>query len=178
MSGLGLGRSYDVIPLVIPIDLDTSQGGDLFSLRDAGGVDLFFYTGVGAAGRDLTFTIKQHTDLSDATGTTIDMTALQHPYYYYKQGTAATVVGVGTWTKSAIFTDTDGASVVLDAAEGETSSLICFHIDAQDLSAGYSALSVSAIVAGGSGAKLGAAWAVLTDLKLQRTPANLRSQLA
>lgn len=173
---LGLGRSYDVIPLVIPIDLDSSQGGDQFSLRDASGVDIFFLTGDGAADRDLTFTVKKHTDMSDGTGTTIDLSAIAHPYYYYKQH-GTTVVGVGTWTKAAI-SDTDGASVVLDAAEGENSTLICFHIAASDLGDGYTALSVSAVVAGGSGAKLGAAWANLVDLDVQRTPANLRSALA
>lgn len=173
---LGLGRSYDVIPLVIPIDLDTDQAGDQFSLRDAGGVDLFFYTGVGAAGRDLQFTIKRHVDMDDATGTTIDLGEISHPYWYSKQGADATVVGVGTWTQNAL-DDSDGADVVLDATEGETSSLICIHLDASDLGSGYSALSVSVKIAG-SGAKLGAAWAVLTDLAVQRTPANLRSQVA
>ena len=174
---LGLGRLYDVIPLVIPIDIDTSQGGDQFSLQDAGGVDLFFFTGVGAAARDLTFTVKKHTDMADATGTTIDLSAIADPNYYYKQGSAATAVGVGSWAKAAI-TDTDGATVVLDDAEGETSTLICFHLSAADLGDGYTALSVSAVVAGGSGAKLAAAWAQLVDLKVQRTPANLRSALA
>jgi hypothetical protein len=175
---LALGNAYDLIPLVIPIDLDTSQGGDQFSLRDCGGVDLVFITGVGAAGRDLTFTITKHVDLADTVGTTIDLTGLAHPYYYYKQGAAATVVGVGTWTKSAAHTDTDGATVVLDAAEGETSSLIVIPIEATDLGDGYSSLSVSAVVAGGSGAKLGAAIAILRDLHVQRTPGNLRTQLA
>lgn len=175
---LALGRLYDLIPLVEPIDLDTSQGGDQFSLRDAGGVTIVFFTGVGAAGRDLTFTAKRHTDMADATGTTIDLTAIAHPYYYYKQGAAATAVGVGSWTKSSAVTDSDGAAVVLDAAEGETSTLIAFHLDASDLGDGYSAVSVSAIVAGGSGAKLGCAIAILDDLKVQRTPANLRSALA
>lgn len=174
---LGLGRVHDVIPLVIPIDLDTSQGGDQFSLRNCGGVELFFFTGVGAAGRDLTFTLKKHTDMSDATGTTIDMSALSHPYYYYKQGSTATCVGVGTWSRGSL-ADTDGATVVLDDAEGETSSLICIYVDADDLGDGYSALSLSAIVAGGTGAKLGAAWAELIDLDVQRVPTNLASVLA
>lgn len=174
---LALGNDYDVIPLVIPIDIDDSQGGDQFSLRDADGVDLFFMTGVGAAGRDLTFTLKRHTDMSDSTGTTIDMSGFAHPYYYYKQGSAATVVGIGTWSRGSL-ADTDGATVVLDADEGETSSLICIHIDAADLGDGYTALSVSAVVGGGSGAKLAAAWAVLTGLNVKRVPTNLRSALA
>jgi hypothetical protein len=74
--------------------------------------------------------------------------------------------------------DTDGAAVVLDDADGETSSLFAVYISADDLGDGYSALSVSAVVAGGSGAKLAAALAILTDLRIQRTPANLRSALA
>ena len=174
---LPLGRILDSIPLVEPIDLDSSQGGDLFSLRDAGGAEFNFMTGVGAAGRDLTFTIKKHTDLSDASGTTIDLSALAHAFYYYKQGSAATVVGVGTWTKVALV-DSDGATVILDTDEGETSTFIKLYISADDLGDGYSALSLSAVVAGGSGAKLGAAWANLVDLDVQRTPANLRTALA
>ena len=174
---IGLGRLYDVIPLVIPIDLDTSQSGDQFSLRNAGGVDICFLTGDGAAGRDLTFTVKRHTDMSDATGTTIDLSTIAHPYYYYKQD-GTTAVGVGTWTKSAAMSDTDGATVVLDAAEGENSTLIVFHLDSADLGDGYSAVSVTDVVAGGSGAKIGAAWAILTDLTVQRTPANLNNALA
>lgn len=174
---LPLGRVFDIIPLVEPIDLDNSQSGDQFSLRNAGGVALLFITGVGAAGRDLTFTVKRHTDMSDASGTTIDLSALSHPYYYYKQGATATCVGVGTWSRGSL-SDTDGASVVLDAAEGETSSLILLYIDADDLGDGYTAVSVSAVVAGGSGAKLGAAMAFLVDLDVQRVPTNLASALA
>lgn len=174
---LALGRLYDLIPIVEPIDIDTSQGGDQFSLRDAGGVTLVFITGVGAAGRDLTFTVKRHVDMADATGTTIDLSAIAHPHYYIKRGSAATVVGDGSWTKTAL-ADTDGASVVLDATEGEDSALIAIHLDKSDLGDGYSALSVSAVVAGGSGAKLAACIAILDDLQVQRAPANLRSALA
>lgn len=177
-KGTGLGRLYDLIPLVEPIDIDTSQGGDQFSLRDAGGVDLIIFSGVGAAGRDTTFTIKKHVDMADSTGTTIVMgsaTALRN--YFVKKGTAATAVGVGTWTKSTWF-DADGAGVVLDDAEGETSALIVVPIEASDLGDGYSALSISAFVAGGSGAKLACCIGLLRDLQVQRTPANLASALA
>jgi hypothetical protein len=175
---LGLGRLYDVIPLVIPIDISSSQGGDQFSLRDAGGVDIFFFFGDASAGDDLVFTIKRHTDMSDGTGTTIDLSGISHPYYYYKQH-GTTAVGVGTWAKSAAMSDTDGATVTLDDANGEASALLCFHIDKRDLGDGYTALSISSVVTGdASGAKIGAAWAVLTDLAVQRTPANLRSALA
>ncbi|MGE0057014.1 MAG: hypothetical protein AB7P33_09805 [Dehalococcoidia bacterium] len=173
---LGLGRLYDNIPLMIPIDFSSSQGGDQFSLRDAGGVDLWFFFGDASAGDDLKFTVKRHTDMSDATGTTIDLSAISHPYYYYKQH-GTTAVGVGTWAKGSI-SDTDGAAVVLDDANGEASAMLCFHIDKRDLGDGYTALSVSAIVTGdASGAKIGAAWATLTDPAVQRTPANLRSAL-
>lgn len=175
---LALGRNYDIIPLVEPIDIDTSQGGDQFSLRDAGGVTLVFITGVGAAGRDLTFTVKRHADMADATGTTINLSTIAHPYYYIKRGAAATVVGDGSWAKSAAITDTDGATVVLDDTEGEDSALIALHLDKRDLGDGYSAISVSAVVAGGSGAKLAACIAILDDLQVQRTPANLRSALS
>lgn len=174
---LGLGRLYDVVPLMIPIDFSSSQGGDQFSLRDAGGVDIFFFFGDASAGDDLVFTVKRHTDMSDASGTTIDLSAIAHPHYYYKQS-GTTAVGVGTWAKGNI-SDTDGATVTLDDANGEASALLCFHIDKRDLGDGYTALSVSSIVTGdASGAKIGAAWAVLTDLAVQRTPANLRSALA
>lgn len=172
-----LGFLFDAIPIVEPIDLDNSQSGDQWSMRDCDGVAIMFITGVGAAGRDLTFTLKKHTSMSDVTGTTIDMSALRHPYYYYKQGAAATCVGVGTWARGNL-SDTDGASVVLDAAEGETSTLIFFYVDAADLGDGYTSLSLSAIVAGGSGAKLGSCVVFPVGLNVQRVPTNLRTALA
>jgi hypothetical protein len=172
---LGLGRLFDAIPISIPIDHDTDQAGDQFSLQDAGGVDVMLYTGDGDTGRDIQFTVKRHTDMGDASGTTIDLSAIAHPHYYYKQH-GTTVVGVGTWSKGDI-SDDNGADVVLDAAEGENSSLIFFHIDKSDLGEGYSALSISVKIAGSS-AKIACCLAFLTDLAVQRAPQNLRSALA
>jgi hypothetical protein len=175
--GCGLGRLYDLVPIVIPIDLDTDQAGDQLSLRNCGGVDLIFFTGVGAAGRDLQFTITKHVDMADTVGTTIALgsaTALRD--YFYKQGSAATAVGVGTWAAGTWF-DANGADIVLDAAEGETSSLIVVPIEASDLGDGYSAITVS-VKEAGSGAKLGCCIALLRDLEVMRTPANLASALA
>jgi hypothetical protein len=170
--GCGLGRLYDLVPVVDPIDLDNSQTGEQISLRDHNGVDLIFYTGDGAAGRDLTFTIKRHVDMADATGTTLALgsaTALRN--FFYKRGDS-TAVGDGTWTKGTWF-DADGSGIVLDDTEGEDSRLIVVPIEAGDLGDGYSALSVSAVVAGGSGAKLGCCIALLRDSQVRRTPANL-----
>jgi len=171
-KGTSLGRLLDIIPIVIPIDLDNSQAGDQFSLENCGGVDLVFITGDGAAGRDLTFTLKRHVDMADTSGTTIALTA--KPYYYKRDGTTA--VGVAAWTAST-FTTTDGSAIVLDDAEGEDSRLIVVPIASADLGSGYSSLSVSAVVAGGSGAKLGACMAILRDLEVMRTPANLKSAI-
>lgn len=176
ISRTGLGVYYDLIPISIPIDHDTDQSGDQFSLRDAAGVDLIFYTGDGDTGRDIQFTVKRHTDMSDATGTTIVMgTASDLRNYFYKQG-ATTVVGQGTWSKGTWF-DADGADVVVDDAEGEKSSLIVVPIAAQDLGDGYTALSVSVKIAG-AGAKIACCLALLWGLDVQRSPENLRSQLA
>ena len=172
----GLGKEYDIIPISIPIDHDTDQGGDQFSLRDCSGFDLVLYSGDGAADRDMEFTIKQHVDMADASGTTIvcgTATALRD--YFYKQH-ATTVVGVGTWTKGTWY-DADGAAVVVDAAEGENSSLIVIPFEASDLSNGYSAVSISVKIAG-TGAKIACAFAILRGLKSQRKPENLRSALA
>ena len=170
--GCGLGRLYDIVPLAIPIDLDSSQSGDQFSLRNWTGFDLHIFTGDGAAGRDVQFDIKRHTDMSDATGTTIALgsaTALRK--YFYKEG-ATTVVGDTAWTAGTWF-DADGAGVVVNDAEGENSSYIVIPFEASDLGDGYSAVSISAIVAGGSGAKIGCCFAVLRDPMVARTPANL-----
>lgn len=175
-KGTSLGRDFDLLPIVIPIDLDNSQGGDQFSLRDCGGVDLVFITGDGAAGRDLTFTLKRHVDMADTSGTTFPSTAFVSKPYWYKRGDS-TAVGDGSWTKGT-WTDADGAGIVLDDTEGEDSRLIVVPIEASDLGDGYSSLSVSDVVAGGSGAKLGACIAVLRDLQVARTPANLADALA
>ncbi len=172
----GLGRIYDIIPISIPIDHDSDQAGDQFSLRDCGGFDLVLFTGDGSAGYDIQFTIKRHTDMSDASGTTIVVgTASELRDYFYKQG-ASSVVGQGTWTKGTWY-DANGADVVVDSDEGENSSLIVIPFEATDLGDGYSAVSISVKIAG-SGAKLACCLAILRDLDVQRAPANLRSQLA
>lgn len=175
-KGTGLCRSFDIDPIVIPIDLDNNQSGDQVSMRGCGGIDIVFITGDGAAGRDLTFTLKRHVDMADATGTTFPSTTFSSRPYYYKRHDS-TVVGVGTWTRST-FTDTDGTAIVLDDTEGEDSRLIVVPIEAQDLGDGYSAISVTDIVAGGSGAKLGACLLIRRDLEVQRAPQNAASALA
>lgn len=170
--GTGLGRTYQLVPLAIPIDLDNSQGGDQFSLRNWTGFDLIFFTGDGAAGRDVQFDIKRHVDMGDATGTTIALgsaTALRK--FHYLEG-ATTVVGDTGWTSGTWF-DADGAGVVVNDAEGENSSLIVIPFEASDLGDGYSSVSITAIVAGGSGAKIGCCFALLRDPQVQRAPANL-----
>lgn len=170
--GTGLGRTYNIVPLAIPIDLDTSQGGDQFSLADYGGFDLIFFTGDGAAGRDVQFDIKRHVDMADATGTTIVLgsaTALRK--FFYLSG-ATTCVGDTAWT-AGTYNDADGASVIVDDAEGEDSRFIVIPFEASDLGDGYSSVSISAIVAGGSGAKIGCCFALLRDPQVMRTPANL-----
>lgn len=170
--GVGLGRIYNAVPVVIPIDLDNSQSGAKIDMKDYGGVDLVFITGDGAAGRDLTFTLKRHTDVSDSSGAVFPSTAFVASPWYYKRSDT-TVVGVTTaWVKST-FTDSDGDSIVLDDTEGEDSRLIVVPIEASQLGDGYSAISVSAVVAGGSGAKLGACIALLRDPQVMRTPANI-----
>lgn len=171
-TGTGLGRSYDIVPIVIPIDAAASQTGDQFSLRDCAGCDIVIFTGDGAAGRNITFTVKKHVDMSDATGTTIALgSAAQLRNYFYKQGTT-TAVGVGTWTKGTWF-DADGAGIVVDSAEGDKSSLFVIPIEASDLGDGYSALSISAVVTANAGAKLTAVLAILRGLAVQRAPQNL-----
>lgn len=170
--GCGLGRIYDIVPLAIPIDLDNSQTGDIFELKHWTGFDLHIFTGDGAAGRDVQFDVKRHTDISDGTGTTIALgsaTALRK--FHYKEG-ATTVVGDTGWTTGTWF-DADGAGVILNDAEGENSSYIVVPFEASDLGDGYTAVSISAIVAGGSGAKIGCAFALLRDPQVQRAPANL-----
>lgn len=170
--GVGLGRTYNLVPVVIPIDIDNSQTGTKINMADYGGVDLVFITGDGAAGRDLTFTLTRHTDTTDSSGTTFPSTAFSSSPYYYKRHDT-TVVGVtSAWVKSS-FTDADGAGIVLDDTEGEDSRLIVVPIEAHQLGDGYSCLGVSSIVAGGSGAKLAACVAILRDPQIMRTPANL-----
>jgi hypothetical protein len=174
--GTGVGRLFDLDAIVIPIDLDSSQTGEQINLANCGGVDIVFITGDGAAGRDLTFTLKRHVDMADTTGTTFPSTAFSSAPYYYKRHDS-TVVGVGTWTKST-FTDTDGATIVLDDTEGEDSRMIVVPVEASQLGDGYSSISIADVVAGGSGAKLGACIAVRRDLQVSRAPQNLATQLA
>ena len=170
--GVGLGRIYNIVPLAIPIDLDNSQGGDQFSLAGCTGFDLHIFTGDGAAGRDVQFDVKRHVDMADGTGTTVALgSATSLRKYYYLEG-ATTVVGDTAWTEGTWF-DADGSGVILNDAEGENSSYIIVPFEASDFGDGYSSVSISGIVAGGSGAKIGCAFAVLRDLQVARKPGNI-----
>lgn len=174
---LGLGNRYDFIPLIAPKDLQASTpGSKQFSLRDAGSVDIVIYCGDGTDNDDIDFVITKHVDLADTTGTTIALGAagVGIPYYWKKEH-ATDVTGVGAWTKVA-FTDADGVFTIPDPS-AQSEGVYVIHIDADELGDGYSSLKF-AITDLGSNAKIGCAFALLQDLKVRRTPENLRSAIA
>lgn len=174
---LGLGNTYDLIPLIAPKDLQASTpGSKLFSLRDCHSVDIVIYCGDGTDNDDIDFTITKHVDLNDASGTTIALGSAGSGHgYYYKKEHATDVTSVGTWTAVA-FSDADGVYTIADPS-AQSEGVYVIHIDAADLGDGYSALKF-AITDLGSNAKIGCAFALLQGLAAQRAPQNLRSAIA
>lgn len=158
----GLGRLFDLSCGVAPVDLQTAATGKLVSLENAGGVAIVVFKGAGTAGDDQTWTLKEHTSASDATGQNLAIV----DHWYEKAET--TLDGDETWTRKT----QAAAATVTEADDAEVQQILVIEVNADQLSDGYTHVSLSNDGAG-SNAQLGGVLYVLHDLVHGRKPANL-----
>lgn len=161
-----LGRLFDVVAGVAPLDLQTARTGNRVHLLNAASCTFIIFKGAGTAGDDPTFTLKQHTAAS--AGSSASLAVIDH--YYLKKATS--LAGSETWTK---FTQSVAATIV-DPGGATTSAeeqqIIAFSVDGAELADGYGWVSVDTTDTG-SNAQLGAVLYLLHGLTVQRAPANL-----
>lgn len=168
----GLGRLFDIVAGVVPVDLSTAAvTGKRVSLKNAGGCTVVLFKAAGTADQDPALDLKQHTAATG--GTSADLDIVDH--YFVKSATA--LAGSETWTR---VTQT-AASEVTDpgglGTSAESQQIVVFEVDAAELTDGYGWISLD-IADVGANAQLGSVLYILRDLHVQRTPQNLANPQA
>lgn len=163
-----LGGRFDIVPVILPLDLQTARSGDWISLKGYQGVAFVFYKGAGTAADDPTVTLRQATAVAGtsakdlATVTTV----------WKKQGT---LTAVGAWTK---VTQAAAATFVGDGTSAEEEGLYVIEVDAAELDRanGFDCITVNIGDVGGN-AQLGCVLAVLYGGRYSGSPDSLASAI-
>ena len=167
MFSEGLGRLFDLSCGIAPVDLAGGAAtGNRVSLKNCSGVTVVFFKEAGAAAEPTTLDLQQHT--ASSSGTSVDLDIIDH--YYLKSET--TLDGDETWTKV-----TQTAASEITPAASDTQQILAFYVGADQLSDGYSYISVDTTDVT-TAAQWGCVLYILHDLKVQRTPANLVAPLS
>lgn len=164
-----LGRVLDIGLAVAPVDSQTAAiTGKRIFMGNAAHCVILVNKAAGTANDDPVFDLQQHT--ASVSGTTADLDITT--YYYVKQ--EATLDNDESWSKvtQSVASETTGNST-----SAESQALYVFEVDAAQLSDGYAWISLDIADTGSAGAQLISAVYILTDLKVQRTPANMPNLL-
>lgn len=164
-----LGSTFDIVPAIVPLDLQTARDGDWLSLKNAQGVCIVFFKGAGTAGDDPTLTFEQASDVSGTGAKNLSVVTTIHK----KQGT---LTSVGTWTT---VTQAAGATYAGDGTSAEEQAVYVVEIEADQLDAdnGFDCVRVRCSDVG-TNAQLGCALYLLYGLRYAAAPANLPSAIA
>lgn len=171
MAMKGLGRVFDIAPAIMPVDLEAAAHTGLpVDLSNAGGVTFVLIKEVGVAGEDPILVFREAQDGAGTGEQDLDVVT----EWYAKTDSVNNVLsGNETWGKH---TQVTAGDVDLDAAGGnaEDEAIVAVYIDADDLSDGFTHITVDIADTGaGASPQWGTVIAILHDLKVQRTPANL-----
>lgn len=160
-----LGSLIDIVPAVLPLDLQTARSGDYVSLKNAAGVLVVFFKGAGTAADDPTLELQQAKTV--AGGSAKDLNGFVD--IFKKQGT--TLTGVGTWSKVSQTADED---FIGDGTSAEEEGLYAAWIPADilDVDNGFDCVQCNVKDVGGN-AQLGCVFYIVHGLRYQAAPENL-----
>lgn len=163
-----LGALFDLVPAILPLDLQTARDGDWLSLKGCQGVQVVVFKGAGTAGDDPVISFQQATSVAGGGAKDLATIATIHK----KQGT---LTGVGVWTKVA---QAAGASYTGDGTSAEEEAMYVFQIEADelDVDGGFDCLRVRIADVGGN-AQLGCAWYAPYGLRYAAAPEALASAI-
>ena len=170
---LPLGNVLDIIPAIIPVDLQSAtNNGDYVKLTNAAGVLFVVFKAIGTAGDDPVISVAQATDASGTSSKAL--TAIRR--VFLKEGTALTAVT--TWSETEPATN-PGSTYSMDATSAESQALCCFYIQSSDLDVdnGFDWVRV-AIADVGSNAQIGCSLYILVGLSYPSAPAKLSSAIS
>lgn len=164
-----LGRVLDIGLAWAPVDTQTAAiTGKRIYMGNAGHCTIVVTKAAGTANDDPVFDLQQHTASVNGTTADLDVTT----YYYVKQ--EATLDNDESWSK---VTQSAASETTGNSTSAESQAIYVFEVDAAQLSDGYAWISLDLADTGSAGAQLASALYILTDLKVQRTPANMPNLL-
>lgn len=166
-----LGRLFDIIPAIVPVDLSTAANdGDWISMKNAQSATVVVFKGVGTAAQDPAITVEQATDVAGTSAKVLNAIDKVHS----KQGVLLTAVG--TWTTT---TQTADEAFTVDGSSAENQALYVAEFDADELDVdnGFDCIRVR-IADVGANAQIGCALVILHGLRYAGAPANLPNVIA
>ncbi|MFD9398347.1 hypothetical protein ACFWA4_05940 [Streptomyces sp. NPDC060011] len=162
-----LGRLFDVSVGCVPTDAVAGAiTGKRVSLAGAGGVTIVVVT-TGTSTDITDVDLQQHTAASG--GSPADLDIIDH--YYYKSASA--LDGTQTWMRA---TQT-AASEITDVGAASQQLLLVIEVEAEQLSDGYSYVSLDIPDLGTNGTRHCSILYFLRDLKVMRKAANMPAPL-
>ena len=171
MAKKALGRIFDVVMGIAPLDLQTARNGDYVSLKNAGHLTVVVIKGQGTDGDDPSLTFQQ---ASDVAGTGAKNLAIIDEYWE-KEENAANLEATGVWTR---VTQTASQTVAPGDPSAQSAALYVFEIDAADLDVanGFDCVRVN-VGDTGNNAQLGAMLYILSELRYPQAPQNLANSI-
>lgn len=161
----GLGRIFDIGTGIVPVDSQTAaMTGRRCYTGDCQGVTIVVFKAAGVANDDPTLTLQEH---SAAAGGTTQGLAIVTDYYIKQR---AALLGDETWAK---VTQAAASAITLNATSAETQMIVVIEVASEQLSAGFSYLSLDIADTGAAGAQLISVLYVPWGLNVQRAPENL-----
>lgn len=164
----GLGVDFDIAPELTIRDLcgiSTEAFGEPISLENATGVTFVLFAGDGnGTTDDLTWDLQE---VDGAAGTPRDLNIITE---YYTKLHASDLGADIAWTKA---TQSAASEVSAIAGTQEQLALIAFNVRADQLSDGYTHVSIRQPDLGSTDAKQGGWIAILWGLKVMRSPENV-----
>lgn len=139
------------------LDLDTDRTSDYISVKNYKRVKVYFYTGVGTAGDDWNFTMRQASAVDGTGAKDLDVVDT----YGLKQA-ATDLTGTGTFTTT---TQTKDALIAGDGTSAEQATLVAFEFstDELDVANGFDCIACTVTLDASGGAQYGHVLFVLCD---------------
>ncbi len=164
-----LGFQFDIIPAIIPVDLQTAaNNGDWLNMKHCAGVCIIVFKAAGTAGDDPVISLEQATDVAGAGAKALS--AIRR--VYSKQGT---LTAVGAWTET---TQAAAATFSANDTSAESQGLYVFSVDAEmlDREGAFDCMRVKVADVGGN-AQLGCALYIPYGLRYPSAPQSLPSMI-
>lgn len=161
-----LGALFDIVPAIIPFDLQTARDGDWVSLRGYQGCAVVVFKGVGTDNDDVIVRFEQATSVAAGGAKTLPCIRT----IWEKEAVALT--GNTGWTK---VTQAAGASYTPGDPSAQSQELWVFQInnDELDVDGGFDCIRVRIDDVGNGGAQLGCALYILYNPRYATEPDHL-----